>query len=86
MSCEVTQAIGQGFDVRHLRVGRILLFEHFAEQTCEPAIILDQQNSLDRRVAHPGWLCCGNMTLVSQKSLMLRTSASNASSVTGFRR
>src|ERR1700722_17168053 len=47
-------------------------------------IVFDQQERFDSLFGHPACLCCGSFTFVSQKSLMLRTSASNASKSTGL--
>ena len=63
-----------------------LLVEHLAEQAGVSGIILDQEKYFDWFMAHPLHLCCGNLTLVSQKSLMLFTRLSNASSCTGLLR
>src|ERR1700678_1355650 len=65
-------------------VVRVLLGEHFAEQTRVSRIILNQENYFYRFWAHPPCLCCGSLTLVNQKSLMLFTRLSNASSCTGL--
>ncbi len=65
---------------------RAVLVEHLANQTCVAWIVFNKKNNVDRFPAHPLYLCCGNLTLVSQKSLMLLTTLSNSSSCTGLLR
>jgi hypothetical protein len=45
---------------------------------------LDPESYLDQFLAHVLCHCRGNLTFVSQKSLMLFTRLSNSSSCTGF--
>ena len=76
-------------DVRQFGVGATpLLVEHLAEQARVSRVVLDQENRLDAiALAHlASDACCGSLTLVSQKSLMLFTRLSNASSCTGLLR
>src|SRR5680860_278317 len=69
--------------VRQFDVARALLVEHLAQQTGVSGVIFDQEQQRDRLLAHP--LClCGNLTFVSQKSLMLFTRLANSSNCTGL--
>ena len=63
---------------------RALLVQHLAQQTGVSRVVFDQKKYLDRFSPHPLCSCCGNLTLVSQKSLMLFTRLSNASNCTGL--
>src|ERR1700683_2930337 len=72
--------------VRQFGVLRVLVVEHLAEQSRISEVIFAQEKHSDRFLAHPPCLCCGNLTFVSQKSLMLFTRFSNASSCTGLLR
>src|ERR1019366_9421725 len=65
--------------VRQFGVVRTSFLEHLAKQTSVSGIIFNQEKYFHRLFAHPFCLCCGNLTFVSQKSLMLFTRASNAS-------
>ena len=66
--------------VRKLDVPRSLVDEHLAEQARISEVVLDEEEDLDRFRVHLPGVGWGNLTLVSQKSLMLFTSASNSSS------
>jgi hypothetical protein len=63
----------------------VLLVQHLAEQAGVSCVVLNPQQTSDRLPAQ-ALCCCGSLTLVSQKSLMLVTRPSNASSWTGFLR
>ncbi len=84
---EVPLGVTHGSHERQLdEVRRTLLGEHFAKQASIAAVVLDQENRLGSVGAHPRWPECGSFTFVSQKSLMLFTTLSNASSWTGLLR
>src|SRR6202011_5562044 len=71
--------VAHALHMREFGVVRALLAEHLAEQTGVSRAVFDQQKYFDGFLAHALCLCCGNLTFVSQKSLMLFTRLSNAS-------
>src|SRR5579862_6147012 len=77
-----THALG----LPHFGFVRSCLIEHLPKQTSVSGVVLDQEKQPKRLPNHAFCLGCGNLTLVSQKSLMLFTKASNASSCTGLLR
>ena len=71
--------------VRQFSVVRAFI-EPLAEQTGVSGVVFDQEDRFDRFLVHPLCVCCGNLTFVSQKSLMLFTKPSKASNCTGLQR
>ena len=65
-------------------IASLRLTEHLCEQTGVAWIVFDEENPRDRNGAHIACREFGSFTLVSQKSLMLFTSVSKASSCTGL--
>ena len=88
LSGEIRLGLAMPADMDQIVVSsRALLVEHLAKQTRIARIVLDQQKRLDRFVAHPALRsAAASLTFVSQKSLMLLTRTSNASSCTGLLR
>ena len=84
------------FSLRHrlhvdeVRGMRAALVQHLAQQPGIAEVVLDEEKAGDLPekagdlLCHSLFLCCGSFTFVSQKSLMLLTRFSNASSCTGL--
>ncbi len=86
MAGKMDLRLAHGDHVRHLDPVAPLLIEHLPEQPRVAGIVFDQEEDLGRSLAHASSACSGNLTFVSQKSLMLFTRASNSSSCTGLDR
>jgi hypothetical protein len=80
---EVRFRITHALDMRQLDVVGRLFAEHLAHQASVSGTVFDQENAGD---CHQVLLCWGSSVLINQKSLMLFTRSSNASSCTGLLR
>ena len=85
MGGQVLLRLSHVLDVRQFCVGRGLLVQHLPNQAGVSRVVFDQEQARCCHRAHPPCRF-GNLTFVSQKSVVLATSLSNAANCTGLLR
>jgi hypothetical protein len=63
---------------------RTMFLEHLPDEARIAWIVFNQEHDVNLSLDHMLRLGCGNLAMVSQKSLMLLTTPSNSSNCTGL--
>ena len=77
-------SVAHALQVGQLSIERFRLVQHLTEQPGVSWVVLKQKHRLDGCIPHQWRACCGNLTFLSQKSVMFFMRASNSSNCTGF--